>query len=67
MADNVKKLYRSRKDRMLAGICGGLGEMFSVDPTLIRLIFALIALFTLGTAVLVYILGWIIIPEAPAE
>lgn len=67
MADNVKKLYRSRKDRMLAGICGGLGEMFSIDPTLIRLIFALIALFTLGTAVVVYILGWIIIPEAPAE
>jgi phage shock protein C len=66
MADNVKKLYRSRKDRMLAGICGGLGEMFSIDPTLIRLIFALIALFTLGTAVVVYILGWIIIPEAQA-
>jgi phage shock protein C len=67
MAENVKKLYRSRTDRMLAGICGGLGEMFSIDPTLIRLIFALIALFTLGTAVIVYILGWIIIPEAPAD
>jgi len=66
MADNVKKLYRSRTDRMLGGICGGLGEMFSIDPTLIRLIFALIALFTLGTAVIVYILGWIIIPETPA-
>ena len=67
MADNVKKLYRSRTDRMLGGICGGLGEMFSIDPTLIRLIFALIALFTLGTAVIVYILGWIIIPETPAD
>ena len=66
MADNIKKLYRSRTDRMLGGICGGLGEMFSIDPTLIRLIFALIALFTLGTAVIVYILGWIIIPETPA-
>ncbi len=67
MADNIKKLYRSRTDRMLGGICGGLGEMFSIDPTLIRLIFALIALFTLGTAVIVYILGWIIIPETPAD
>ena len=67
MADNVKKLYRSRTDKMLAGICGGLGEMFSIDPTLIRLIFALIAVFTLGTAALVYILGWIIIPEVPAD
>ena len=52
---------------MIAGICGGLGEMFSIDPTLIRLIAALIGLFTVGTAILVYVLGWIIIPEAPAE
>jgi phage shock protein PspC (stress-responsive transcriptional regulator) len=67
MAEDVKKLHRSRTDRMIAGICGGLGEMFSVDPTLVRLVFALVALFTVGTAALVYILGWIIIPEAPAE
>lgn len=65
MAENTKKLYRSRTDRMIAGICGGLGEMFSFDPTLVRLIFALVAVFTLGTAVLVYLLGWIIIPEEP--
>jgi len=67
MAENVKRLYRSRTDRMIAGICGGLGEMFSIDATLIRLIFALVALFTVGTAALVYILGWIIIPETPAD
>ena len=67
MADEIKKLHRSRKDRMIAGICGGLGEMFFIHPTLIRLIAALIGLFTVGTAILVYILGWIIIPEAPAE
>lgn len=67
MAKDVRKLYRSRTDRMIAGICGGLGEMFSIDATLIRLIFALIALFTAGTAILVYVLGWIIIPEASPE
>jgi len=67
MAEDVKKLHRSRTDRMIAGICGGLGEMFSIDPTLVRLVFALVALYTVGTAALVYILGWIIIPEAPAE
>jgi phage shock protein PspC (stress-responsive transcriptional regulator) len=67
MAEDVKKLHRSRTDRMIAGICGGLGEIFSIDPTLVRLVFALVALFTVGTAALVYILGWIIIPEAPAE
>lgn len=67
MADDIKKLHRSRTDRMIAGICGGLGEMYSIDPTLIRLIVALIGLFTAGTAILVYVLGWVIIPEAPAE
>ncbi len=67
MAEDIKRLRRSRTDRMVAGICGGLGEMYSVDPTIIRLVFALAALFTVGTALVVYILGWIIIPEAPAE
>ncbi len=67
MAEDVKRLHRSRKDRMIAGICGGIGEMFSIDPTLIRLGLALIALFTLGTAIVVYVLGWVIIPEAPPE
>ncbi|MCH7517849.1 MAG: PspC domain-containing protein [Candidatus Dadabacteria bacterium] len=67
MAEKVRKLYRSSNDKMLAGICGGLGEMFSVDSTMVRLVVAALALFTLGTAVVVYILGWIIIPERPQE
>jgi len=67
MAKKVRKLYRSSHDKMLAGICGGLGEMFSVDSTMIRLVVAALALFTLGTAVVVYILGWIIIPEGRQE
>ena len=67
MAEKVRKLYRSSNDKMLAGICGGLGEMFSVDSTMIRLVVAALALFTLGTAVVVYILGWIIIPEGSQE
>ena len=53
MAEKVRKLYRSSHDKMLAGICGGLGEMFSVDSTMIRLVVAALALFTLGTAVVV--------------
>ena len=67
MAEKVRKLYRSSQDKMLAGICGGLGEMFSVDSTMVRLVVAALALFTLGTAVVVYILGWIIIPEGRQE
>ena len=67
MAEKVRKLYRSSHDKMLEGICGGLGEMFSVDSTMIRLVVAALALFTLGTAVVVYILGWLIIPEGRQE
>ena len=67
MSKEVKKLYRSRKDRMIAGICGGIGEIYSIDPTMIRLVYALITIFSAGTALLVYILGWIIIPEETTE
>lgn len=59
-----KRLYRSRRDRMIAGICGGLAEYFGLDPTWIRLIFILFFLLG-GTALLIYIIMWIIVPLAP--
>lgn len=59
-----KRLYRSRKDKMLAGICGGLAEYFDVDPPLVRLASVLLCLYA-GTGLLVYILAAIIIPEDP--
>lgn len=52
---------------MIAGICGGIGEAYSIDPTMVRLVYALITIFSAGTAILVYILGWIIIPEESSE
>lgn len=61
----AKKLYRSKKDRKIAGVCGGLGEYFDIDPTIIRLIW-LAMLFAVGSGVLAYIIGWIIVPEKPA-
>jgi phage shock protein C len=73
---HVKRLYRSLKDKNIAGICGGLGEMFSVDSTLIRLavVFIAVALVIINGAVagilpliLAYIVGWIIVPVAPAH
>ena len=67
MSKEVKRLYRSRKDKMIAGICGGIGEIYSLDPTMVRLVYALITIFSAGTAILVYILGWIIIPEEKPE
>lgn len=57
-----RTLYRSRNDRTLAGVCGGLGEYFQLDPTLIRLVFVLLAVFT-GIGVLAYIVLWIVVPE----
>lgn len=60
----TKRLYRSTKERMLGGVCGGLGEYFDVDPTIIRLIAVVFALS--GAGVLAYIIAWIIIPEQPS-
>lgn len=60
----MKRLYRSRSNRMIAGICGGIGEYLGIDPTLIRILWIL---FTLagGSGILVYIILWIIVPEHP--
>lgn len=56
------KLYRSRDNRMLGGVCGGLGESFGIDPTIIRLVFGCLVIFG-GAGVLLYALAWIVIPE----
>ncbi len=59
-----KKLYRSRKDKMIGGVAGGLAEYFEVDPTLVRIIF-IVTLFLGGSGVLAYIILWIVVPEEP--
>jgi phage shock protein PspC (stress-responsive transcriptional regulator) len=60
----MTRLYRSLAERKLGGICGGLGEIFDVDPTIMRLGVIFIALFTAIIPVLItYIVAWIIIPE----
>ena len=56
-----KRLYRSRKDRMIAGVCGGLAEYFKMDPSWMRIIFILFLLLG-GSAVLVYFIMWIVVP-----
>ena len=66
MSENVKKLYRSTSDRMIAGICGGLGDYFGIDSTLVRLIFVIGAIFTGSALFWGYIIMLIIVPEAPA-
>ncbi|HCL00499.1 MAG TPA: PspC domain-containing protein [Candidatus Marinimicrobia bacterium] len=63
----MKKIYRSKKDVKIAGICGGLGEMFNIDPTIIRLLFVFAAVATgVFPLLITYIIGWVIIPEETA-
>lgn len=59
-----RKLYRSRKDRMIAGVCAGLADYFNIDPTWMRLLFILF-FFAGGSALLVYLIMWLIVPNAP--
>ena len=66
MSTETQKLYRSRDERMIGGVCGGLGEFFGIDPTLIRLLFVLLTIFG-GSGVLVYLVMLLIVPEEPLK
>ena len=59
-----KKLYRSSNDKMICGVCGGIGEYFGVDPTLVRLGAALFGLVA-GSGLFVYFIMALIVPENP--
>ncbi len=64
----MKRIYRSKTDQKLAGICGGLGEMFNLDPTIVRLLFVFVTIATgIAPLVITYIVGWFIIPEGKPE
>lgn len=60
----AKKLYRSRNNRLIAGICGGLAEYFNIDPIIVRLI-TLILVLSFGSGLVAYIIAWIVVPEEP--
>jgi phage shock protein PspC (stress-responsive transcriptional regulator) len=60
----IKKIYRSSTDKIIAGVAGGLGQYFNLDATIIRGIFALLTLMG-GSGILVYLILWIIIPSSP--
>lgn len=64
MSAENKKLYRSRNDRMVSGVCGGLGDFFGIDSTLIRVIFVLLAVFG-GSGIVIYLVMLLIVPEEP--
>jgi len=60
----IRRLYRSPDDRVVAGVCGGLGEYFSIDPVLVRIVWIVLSLAG-GAGLLLYILAWILVPRRP--
>ena len=63
--DLNRRLYCSKRERMMCGVCGGLAEYFNVDPTLIRLLWVAVSLAACGTGLLAYLIAAVIIPESP--
>ncbi|HEX8132086.1 MAG TPA: PspC domain-containing protein [Actinomycetes bacterium] len=62
--DSTRKLYRSKTDRKVAGVCGGLAQYFNIDPTLIRVLFVVLAILG-GSGLVLYLALWIIVPNEP--
>jgi phage shock protein C len=62
--DPTRKLYRSKTNRKLAGVCGGLAQYFNIDATLIRVLFVLLAVLG-GSGLVLYLAMWIIVPKEP--
>jgi phage shock protein C len=60
----TRKLYRSRSNRQIAGVCGGLAEYFNLDATLLRVLFIVLAVLG-GSGIVLYLAMWIIVPREP--
>ena len=59
-----KRLLKSSVNRMICGVCGGIGDYFNVDPTVIRLIWTILTFCSVGSGIIVYIIAAVIIPES---
>lgn len=59
-----RKLVRSREDRWLAGVCGGIGEYAGIDPNVVRLLAVIGGVFSAGTLLIAYLVAWVVMPEA---
>ena len=65
-ANQIKRVYRSKKNKMLAGVCGGIAAYFDVDPALVRLLLVLLVLMGFA-GIIIYLVAWLIIPENPNQ
>lgn len=62
-----KRLYRSRSNKVLMGLCGGLGEYFNIDPTLVRIAFIILEFMTAGLLIIGYLIVGLIVPKEPVQ
>lgn len=65
--DTSKKLYRSEKKKMIAGVCAGLADYLSVDVNLVRILFVLGSLFGFSATFWIYIIMWVVVPADPTK
>jgi phage shock protein C len=63
----MKRLSRSNTERLLAGVCGGIGQYYDTDPNLIRILWVVLTLLSFGIGVIAYIVAWLLIPEEREE
>ena len=63
----MKRLYRSRNERLLGGICGGVGRYYETDPNLVRILWVVLTLLSVGIGIVAYLVAWILIPEELLE
>lgn len=63
MNNDIKKLTRSRTSKMICGVCGGIGEYLNIDPTLVRLIWAICTAASVGMGLIVYFIAAVVMPE----
>lgn len=65
--EEKKKLMRSRTDKKIAGVCGGLANYLNMDPTMVRVVYALLSVFTVFAGALAYLILWLVMPEDTAN
>jgi phage shock protein C len=62
-----KRLYRSTKDHMISGVCGGIAEYFNADPTIVRLVAVLTMVLGIFPTIIAYLVLWVVVPENPGN
>jgi phage shock protein PspC (stress-responsive transcriptional regulator) len=61
----IKRLYRCRHEPLVGGVCAGIAEYAHIDPTIVRIIWVIFTLLSMGMGLIAYLIAWIIIPEEP--